>query len=194
LARDRHNAIAYKNRGNARTRLADFRGAIADYSQAIAELPTYAFAIITGDREGSSGRLRGVIEDYSRAIELRPSYALAYKNRGMLIAKKGGIPSLIRAIQDFDKATSIDPTFRDAYIKSGYYHFLLGDYQTAAGRYSHAIRLNPGRPRLLHESRPRLPEAVSVQGRHFRLHSVPTTRPNEYGSLPKSRLRQRTEW
>ena len=61
----------------------NYRGAIADYSKAIALQPNFADAYYS--RGNSKLQLKdyiGAIADYSKAIELKPDNADAYYNRG----------------------------------------------------------------------------------------------------------------
>ncbi|MHC5825545.1 MAG: tetratricopeptide repeat protein, partial [Nostoc sp.] len=99
------DAIAYKKRGNARSDLGDFEGAIEDYTQAIKINPNYVDVYYNrGNARSDLGDFEGAIEDYTQAIKINSNYADAYYNRGNIrleIADKQG------AIEDFQKAADI---------------------------------------------------------------------------------------
>ena len=77
------DAKAYTNRGVAKLKLGDYRGAIADFDRAIELNPDAAAACYgRGGAKSKLGDYEGAIADYSRAIEIKPDYADAYTNRG----------------------------------------------------------------------------------------------------------------
>ena len=78
------SAGEFFNRGNAKYRLRDYQGAIADYTKAIQIDPQDAFSYVNrGNAKKGLGDHQGAIADYSKAIEINPQDAFAYKNRGI---------------------------------------------------------------------------------------------------------------
>ena len=76
--------LAYNNRGNAKSDLQDYQGAIADYTKAIEINPQLAPAYYNrGLAKYDLKDYQGAIADYSKAIEINPQYADAYYNRGL---------------------------------------------------------------------------------------------------------------
>ena len=68
----------YFNRGNAKAKKGDFRGAIIDYTKAIELNPSNVDAFFNrGNAKAKNGDFRGAIIDYTKAIELDPSNAEA---------------------------------------------------------------------------------------------------------------------
>ena len=97
--------IAYKNRGNARSDLGDFEGAIEDYTQAIQINPNYTDVYYNrGNAHYELGDLESAIEDYTQAIKINYNYADAYYNRANVRAE---LEDKQRAIEDFQKAADI---------------------------------------------------------------------------------------
>lgn len=84
------SADTYYLRGNAKIRLDDYKGAIADYTQAIRLKPDYANAYYNrGNAKGQLGQHYAAIADYDTAIRLKPDDALAYVGRGVAKARLG---------------------------------------------------------------------------------------------------------
>ncbi|MFM8309923.1 MAG: tetratricopeptide repeat protein, partial [Microcystis aeruginosa] len=64
-------AVAYNNRGNAKSDLGDKQGAIADYNQAINIKPDHALAYNNrGNAKSDLGDYQGAIADYNQAAQL----------------------------------------------------------------------------------------------------------------------------
>jgi len=64
-------ALAYLNRGSAKSNLGDKQGAIADYNQAIQLQPDYAYAYYNrGVAKKNLGDNQGAIADYNQAAQL----------------------------------------------------------------------------------------------------------------------------
>ena len=79
-------AEEYKNQGNAKYDLQDYRGAILDYNKAIELDPTYVKAYNNRGMAKANANLqdyRGAILDFTKAIELDPKNAILYYNRGL---------------------------------------------------------------------------------------------------------------
>ncbi|MBD2691006.1 tetratricopeptide repeat protein [Anabaena catenula] len=99
------DAIAYKNRGDTRSDLGDFEGAISDYTQAIQINSNYTDAYYNrGNFHSDLGDFEGAISDYTQAIQINSNYTDAYYNRGnarLAIGEKQG------AIEDFQKAADL---------------------------------------------------------------------------------------
>ncbi|GAX41804.1 tetratricopeptide TPR_2 repeat protein [Tolypothrix sp. NIES-4075] len=127
--------------GGDKRRKGDFKGAIADYTEAIRLNPKYVSAY--NDRGIARRSLRdnqGAIADYEQAIRLDPKYTLAYYNRGLVRSELGDNQ---RAIADYNQALEINPKYVYAYVSRGRARRNLGDQQGALADFDQAIRLNP---------------------------------------------------
>jgi tetratricopeptide (TPR) repeat protein len=122
----------------------DFRGALADYNQAISLNPKYLAAY------NNRGLLKakkindppGALADYNLAISLYPKFVEAYNNRGNL--KKDKLNDPQGALADYNLAISLDPKFAPAYNNRGNLKKdKLNDPQGALADYNLAISLNP---------------------------------------------------
>jgi tetratricopeptide (TPR) repeat protein len=109
------DAEFHLTRGESRSAVKDYDGAIAEYTLAIQLKPDYAEAY--NDR-GFAYYLKGeaepAIADFSRAIALRPNYPKAYNSRGVVYMSHGY--GSAKAVADFDRAIALKPDFRYAYI------------------------------------------------------------------------------
>jgi formylglycine-generating enzyme required for sulfatase activity/Flp pilus assembly protein TadD len=85
----------------------DYKGAIADFTEAIQLDNLYVGAYLQrGQAYTNLGKYQHAIDDYSKAIELNPDSAKVYNYRGNAYRELGE-PK--RAIADYDRALSIDP-------------------------------------------------------------------------------------
>eukprot|EP00762_Andalucia_godoyi_P007831 ANDGO_01788.mRNA.1 TPR repeat-containing protein slr0751 len=86
-------------------------------------------------------RSEEAVADYSRAIELdEMSTPLALNNRGVLYV---GLGEFANALQDYQRAISLDPQFVDAYANRSLLHRLMNNFDSAVQDVSTAIELEP---------------------------------------------------
>ena len=141
LADNKAKAAVLNNRGNAKSRIGDHAGAIADLDWAIAINPQDADAYCNrGNVKNKMGDYTGAITDIDRAIAINPKTAKAYSNRGITKDKLGDLKG---AIADFDRAIAIDPEYADAYGNRGNAKDKLGDYKGAIADHDRAIAIDP---------------------------------------------------
>ena len=141
IALDPQHAMAYNNRGIARSDQGDLAGAVKDYDQAIALDPQYADAYNNrGVARRAQGDLVGAVKDYDQAIALNPQHADAYNNRGIVRKAQG---DLAGAVKDYDQAIVLNPQHADAYNNRGVARRAQGDLAGAVKDYDQAIVLNP---------------------------------------------------
>lgn len=110
--RTRPSAGAYANRGTTRARLGDARGAIEDFTRALALEPDDPEVLVNrGNAHLAAGDPGAAVADFSRALALRPGLALARFNRG-LARWQAGDPSGAR--EDWEQAIALasDPAVR----------------------------------------------------------------------------------
>jgi tetratricopeptide (TPR) repeat protein len=134
------SAKEYLARGNTKYKSQDYRGAIADYTEAI--LLNGAFTAAYNNRGNAKEKLQdypGAIADYDLAIGLERQYTLAYYNRGNAKAKLQDYPG---AISDYNQAVLLDPKYIKAYNNRGSTKQELKDYQGAITDYTQAISLD----------------------------------------------------
>ncbi|MCA3362835.1 MAG: tetratricopeptide repeat protein [Roseomonas sp.] len=134
-------AASYFNRANARSKSGDYKGAIADLTEAINVKPDFGvafslrafFRFVSGDRTGA-------ITDFSEAIRLNPRDPEAFSNRG---AVRTAVGDHVGAIADYDEAIRLSPGTVTTYVNRGLARAAAGDYAKAIADYTEAIRINP---------------------------------------------------
>jgi len=111
-------------RGNKRFRSKHYKGAIADYTRAIAVNPKDTVAFYRrGVSKAYINDYEGAIADFTSCITLNPEDKNTYYSRGLI---KGGLSEVNSAIADFSKAIEIDPNYGEAYGQRGYLKILSG--------------------------------------------------------------------
>jgi lipoprotein NlpI len=122
-------AIAYYNRGNARSAKGDHDGAIGDYDEAIKLDPKNASAFNNrGNAKNDKGESEAAIADFDAAVKANARYAAAYFSRANAYAASGDA----RAMQDYDAALKYDRRNVNAYLARG--ALLLAGGATAKAR------------------------------------------------------------
>ncbi|WP_337885667.1 tetratricopeptide repeat-containing serine protease family protein [Fischerella thermalis] len=107
----------------------DYKGAIADYTEAIRLNPKYDEAYNDrGIARSELGDKQGAIADYNTAIKINPNLAQAYNNRGIARSELGDKQG---AIADYNSALKINPNYAQAYGNRGVARAQLGDKQAA---------------------------------------------------------------
>ena len=135
------SAETYLDRGNDKYESGDYKGAIADYTQAIRLKPNYAEAYYKrGIAKDDLGQYLAAIADYDTAIRLKADYAVTYLNRG---TAKDALGQYAAAIADFDTAIRLKPNYAEAYCYRGNAKASLKQHYAAIADYDTAIRLKP---------------------------------------------------
>ena len=134
-------AVAFYNRGNAKSGLGLHYEALSDYDSAIRLKPDYAKAFNNrGNRKRELGRHEAALSDYDSAIRLKPDYAKAFNNRGKAMNALGRHEA---ALSDYDKAIRLKSDYVDAFVNRGAVKTNLGRHEAALADYDKAIRLKP---------------------------------------------------
>ncbi|MGO9402752.1 MAG: tetratricopeptide repeat protein [Terriglobales bacterium] len=134
-------ALAFSNRGNARSYKGDLEGALRDFNKAIRLNPDSAEAFNSrGAARYRKGDLEGAIEDFSRAIRLKNDYAVAFYNRGIARSAKGDLEA---AFRDYVEAKRLKPDDAKTLNNRGSARYYKGDLEGALRDFDEAIRLRP---------------------------------------------------
>jgi len=117
----------YIARGYYRLTNQDFKGALADYNQAlkIDDLDPHLW-LNRGMTREKLNDLTGAFSDYTQAIELKESFANAWVNRGNVLVKQGRFQD---AVEDYTVAILHQPDYGYAYFNRG----LAKHYQNLPG-------------------------------------------------------------
>ncbi|OHB77690.1 MAG: hypothetical protein A2Z34_09775 [Planctomycetes bacterium RBG_16_59_8] len=134
----------YASRAGAREAKKDLRGAIEDYTAAIA-LETHNFS--PAGLHHSRGRLYwelneqdNAIADYTRSLQLSPKSAGVLYDRGVARMYK---KDLNGAVGDYNRALELDPDYILALYFRGRCRLGLGDHDGAIGDLTRAIEIDP---------------------------------------------------
>lgn len=162
-------SVAYYDQGNFHYRLGDYKGAIANFNQALLYNPNDANAYVNRGNaryeiaQHSSNpnmEYKAAIDDFNRALQLDPLVAEAYVSRGIVrhdIAQysKAADQEYLAAIGDFNDALRLNPNDVKAYVKRGISYYKLAQnskssthpgYQEAIKDFNQALRLNAQEP------------------------------------------------
>ncbi len=119
----------------------DYRGAIAEYNQALESEPNnFKAYYLRGVAYVLLNNFQAAIADFNQAIRLNPNNADVYCSRGYA---RGEQKDYQEAISDYNEAIRLNPNYAEAYMNRGAAYRKVKDYQNAISDYSEAIRLNP---------------------------------------------------
>jgi tetratricopeptide (TPR) repeat protein len=135
-------AKAFYDSGVDKYNAGDYKGAIADFTQAIKLNPDSADAYNNrGVSKSNLGDYQEAIADYNQAIKLQPDDATAYNNRGISKIK---LKDYQGSIADFTESIRLkNPELHLPYTNRGISKRRLEDYQGAIADYNQAIKLKP---------------------------------------------------
>jgi tetratricopeptide (TPR) repeat protein len=135
------DAMVYYNRGNANSKLGNYKQAVDDFDKAIALSPQNAAAYYNrGFAHSKLGNYKQAVDDFDKTIELNPQNAAAYYNRGFAYNNLG---NYTRAISDYDRAIELSPNDAAVYCNRGVAYSRLDHTEQAISDFDKAIELSP---------------------------------------------------
>jgi tetratricopeptide (TPR) repeat protein len=136
---DTKDAVAYRRRGSLRMGLDDFKGAIADFNQALRINPNFAEAYRSrGVARSELDDVQGAITDCFQALHIKPDFALA--DLCIMDAAQGEINR--KDTVAYDQAIQRYPNSAAVYYHRGVFRERLGDKKDALADYDRAIHIN----------------------------------------------------
>ncbi len=144
LASPAHAVNPHFQRGAQLERDHDYRGALAEFDQALRDDPNSADAY--GERgavHGFLGQFDPAIKDLSEAIRRDPNQPRYFVNRSWTYRVRGDLP---HALADINSAIDLDPKEPDYYDRRGYIYSLMGDHARAIADYTVWIEGEPHNP------------------------------------------------
>ena len=131
-----NSAETYLNRGDTRSQLKDYQGAIQDYSESLRINPNNPKAYINrGHARSELKDYKGASKDFTESLRLNIDHTEAYLSRGHARTK---LQDYIGAIEDYTEFLRIDPTNAKAYINRAIARSKLKDYNGAMEDYKRA--------------------------------------------------------
>ena len=141
-------AQAFANRGMARAKNGDLKGALEDCNEAIRLKPDDAYAFIArGFARHEGDDLENALLDLSEAIRLDPGDSTAFNNRAVARHRKGDFEG---SLLDCNEAIRLKPDKAYAFDSRGVVRRDKGDLDGALQDYSEAIRLKPDYAEAFH--------------------------------------------
>ena len=143
-----NRGIAYKQKADVALSQADYRNAVADFTQAIKLDPkdkdfflnrAKAHSILL--RVDFNASLAAAVADYSEAIKLDPNFAAAYSGRGRVYEESN---QLDKAFADLNRAIELNPNDEVAYYTRAKIYSFRKNYTAARNDLEKALRLSPG--------------------------------------------------
>lgn len=140
------SAPFHRKQGDLLVNKADFKQAVAEYTEAIRINPEDTVALVSrGSAYSKLNQQSQAIADYDAVIRLRPDSALAYRNRGNAYRLQGKFD---QAVRDCTEAIRLDPNDAIAWGYRGEVYHSEGKEDKAIVDYTAAIRLRPRDPAL----------------------------------------------
>ena len=120
-------------------RTGDLKGAVQDYTAAIAQDPQSAENYVNrGIAYNELGQNQLAIADYTKALKIEPQQTLAYYNRANAYSQ---LKQYREAIADYSKIISQDPSYAYAYANRGSIYFQLSQKKEAFTDIEKAIQI-----------------------------------------------------
>ncbi len=133
--------VAWYNRGNIRMDSADYKGAIADYTECLKVDPDYWKAYINrGSARSKIKDYLGSIEDFDAMIRIDSNSLNPYVNRAM---SRRMLKDYENAMKDYNKAISLKSDQMELYTSRATLKLDMKDYNGAIGDLGIALKLKP---------------------------------------------------
>jgi tetratricopeptide (TPR) repeat protein len=146
IANDGSDAIAWANRGVAKSKLGDVEGAITDCTRAIELAPTVANYINRGNAYATLHRDEEALADFDMALQAQP------RNLPALFGRANANYSnkrLAASLQDYTRILDVDSHNAVAYFKRGNVHLDLKEFGSALSDYSESLEIDPNQAVVL---------------------------------------------
>jgi len=135
-------SIAFHNRAQVRYELRDYRGAMADETEAIKLEPTLADAYYNrGNSKLTLGDPQGALEDNNLCLKYNPKHFYAYYLRG---SAKMSLGRAADALPDYDSAVALCAQFKLGFVGRAMCREANGNWPGAISDYTEAIKLDNG--------------------------------------------------
>lgn len=137
----RPSAEEFISLGGSKANKQDYRGAIANYNQALQINPNNPDAYFQrGVAHYQLGNKQATIKDFNQVLRLTPKNPLAYLIRGSV---RGELKDYQGAIKDLNQGISLNPNNHFIYYSRGFVRNSMGDTKGAIADYDQVIRLKP---------------------------------------------------
>lgn len=130
----------YYYRAEMKVALADYHGAIEDYSKCVRINPTNTYYGKRGSAKMQIGDIKGAMKDCSKAIELNPNFGGGYIERGNI---KLLSQDFVGAIEDYSACIKLFPDYSHCYSCRAEAKHKMGDIDGAIKDYKKIKQLEP---------------------------------------------------
>jgi tetratricopeptide (TPR) repeat protein len=146
ITNDGSDAIAWANRGVAKSRLGDVAGAIADCSRAIELAPTVLNRVNRGNAYATLHRDAEALADFDMALQMDPGDLPALLGRANA---NYASRRLAASLEDYTRVIALDPHGALNYFKRGNIHLDLKEFGPALSDYSESLKIDPNQAVVL---------------------------------------------
>jgi tetratricopeptide (TPR) repeat protein len=146
ITNDASDAIAWANRGVAKSRLGDVEGAIADCTHAIELAPTVLNRVNRGNAYATLHRDAEALADFDLALQMDPQNLLALLGRANA---NYASRRLAASLEDYTRIITLDPHSALYYFKRGNIHLDLKEFAPALSDYSESLKIDPNQAVVL---------------------------------------------
>ena len=127
------------NQGLQKYKAGNFKGAIADFTQAIRQSPNIAeLYIARGNAYYDQGDKQAALKDYNQGLRINPNYAPGYVERGNARDDLGDRKG---AIEDYNKAIQLNADLAEAYDNRAVTHIRMENKEAAIADLQKAAQL-----------------------------------------------------
>ena len=135
------NAFRWIRLGRARHQTGDLKGAIADYTRALAMEPTLTTALqARGFSHSTLNDHKAALLDFDRLVQIDPKSSNAYSLRGI---ERYYLDDLMGSMADHDEAVRLNPRNSSAYIDRSGTRMAFEDFEGVIADTTQGLKLDP---------------------------------------------------
>lgn len=138
LSIDEKYHVAYNNRAITYLNLQKYQQALADFTKSIELKPDYKILANRGTLYKKLGKREQALRDYAKSLQIKKNYE-AYYGRGILYTEQSN--TLLKGLEDIDRAIAIRPTYYFTYLIKGHIQRDNQRFEAAKVSYQKALQV-----------------------------------------------------